>query len=81
SRLFQYQLRFTVELLNLKYSGGPTKILKKYHSQIPHYPNLKAFKNGVERFNQLTTLEYQDLIKIMIFVLDELIPNRNLNKQ
>ncbi|CAG8592262.1 26300_t:CDS:2 [Dentiscutata erythropus] len=79
--LFQYQLWFTVDLLNLKYGGGPTKILEEHLSQISHYPNLKVFKNGFEKFNKLTASEYRDLMKITIFALDELIPDRNLNKQ
>ena len=38
--LFQYQLRFTVELLD----SGTIKILEERLSQIPRYPNLKFLK-------------------------------------
>ncbi|GBC03319.1 hypothetical protein RclHR1_05070003 [Rhizophagus clarus] len=78
--LFQYQLRFTVELLNSKYGSGPIKILEERFSQIPRYPNLKIFKNGFERLNRLTASEYWDLMKVMIFALDNLISDKNLNK-
>ena len=78
--LFQYQLRFTMELLNSNYGNNPIKILEKHLSQIPRYPNLKIFKNGLERLNRLTASEYRDLMKVMLFILDELIEDKNLNK-
>ncbi|GES82464.1 hypothetical protein GLOIN_2v1488090 [Rhizophagus clarus] len=78
--LFQYQLRFTVELLNLKYRSSSIKILEERLSQIPHYPNLKIFKSGFERLNRLTASEYRDLMKVMLFILDDLILDKNLNK-
>src|SRR5947207_13334040 len=78
--LFQYQLRFTVELLNLKCGSGPIKILEERLTQIPRYPNLKIFKNGFERLNRLTASEYRDLMKVMLFTLDNLISDNNLNK-
>jgi hypothetical protein len=78
--LFQYQLRFTVELLKLKYSNSPIKTLEERLSQIPRYPNLKIFKNGFERLNRLTASEYRDLMKVMLFVLEDLISDKKLNK-
>jgi len=63
--LFQYQLKFMVELLKLKYGNSPIKILEERLSQIPRYPNLKIFKNGFERLNRLTALEYCDLMKVI----------------
>lgn len=78
--LFQYQLRFTVKLLNSKYGSGPIKILEERLSQIPRYPNLKIFRNGFERLNRLTASEYRDLMKVMLFALDDLISDENLNK-
>ena len=78
--LFQYQLRFTIELLKLKYGNGITKILEERLVKIPRYPKLKVFKNGFERFNQLTAAEYRDLMKIMLFILDESIVDKKLNK-
>ena len=42
--LFQYQLQFTVELLNLKYGGNSIRILEERLSQIPRYPNLKILE-------------------------------------
>lgn len=78
--LFQYQLRFTVELLNSKYSNNLIRTLEKRLSQIPRYPNLKVFKNGFERLTRLTAAEYRDLMKIMLFVLDDLTSDKKLNK-
>ncbi|PKB94531.1 hypothetical protein RhiirA5_438560 [Rhizophagus irregularis] len=78
--LFQYQLQFMVELLNLKYRSSSIKLLEERLSQIPRYPNLKIFKNGFERLNRLTALEYRDLMKIILFALDNLTSDENLNK-
>ncbi|RGB28738.1 hypothetical protein C1646_767459 [Rhizophagus diaphanus] len=60
--------------------NGPIKILEERLSQIPRYPNLKIFKSGIERLNQLTASEYCDLMKIILFVLDGLILDKKLNK-
>ena len=76
--LFQYQLRFTVELLNLKCGSSSIKILEERLSKIPRYPNLKIFKSGFERLNRLTASEYRDLMKVMLFVVDNLY-NQNTN--
>ncbi|RGB27854.1 hypothetical protein C1646_768527 [Rhizophagus diaphanus] len=69
-----------VELLNLKYGSGLIKLLEERLSQISRYPNLKIFKNGFERLNRLTASEYRDLMKIILFALDNLTSDENLNK-
>ncbi|RIB26737.1 hypothetical protein C2G38_2029966 [Gigaspora rosea] len=78
--LFQYQLRFTIELLKLKYSSSAIKILEKCLTKIPRYSKLKVFKNGIEGFNRLTAAKYRELMKIMLFILNELIIDKKLNK-
>jgi hypothetical protein len=77
---FSIPITIHIELLDLKYGSGPIKILEKRLSQIPRYPNFRIFKNGFERLNRLTTSEYRYLMKIMLFVLDELILDKKLNK-
>ena len=74
--LFQYQLRFTVELLG----SSSIKILEERLSQIPRHPNLKIFKNGLERLTRLTAAEYRALMKVMLFTLDNLLLDEKLNK-
>ncbi|CAG8680900.1 9487_t:CDS:2, partial [Racocetra fulgida] len=64
--LFKYQLQFTVKLLILRYGNGPIKNLEEHLSRIPRHPNLKVFKNGFDKFKQLTAAEYRDLMKIDI---------------
>ncbi len=39
---------------------------------IPHYPSLKIFSNSLKSIVRLTASEYHDLMKIMIFVVDNL---------
>ncbi|CAG8646879.1 2986_t:CDS:1, partial [Gigaspora rosea] len=50
--LFKDQLRFTIELLKLKHGNDPIRILEEL-SQIPRYPNLKVFKNGLKKTNSV----------------------------
>jgi len=78
--LFQYQLWFIVELLNLRHGSSLIRILEKHLSQISHYPNLKVFKNGFKRLKRLIALKYQDLMRITLFALDDLISDKKLNK-
>ncbi|CAG8760212.1 1831_t:CDS:2, partial [Racocetra fulgida] len=78
--LFKYQLQFTVKLLISRYGNGPIKNLEECLSQIPRHPNLKVFKNGFDKFKRLTATEYRDLMKIVLFALDGLIPDKKLNK-
>ena len=46
--------------------------------KIPRFTNLKIFKNGLQSISRLTANEYHDLIKVMVFVIDNLY-NENTN--
>jgi hypothetical protein len=50
-------------------------------SNIPRFPELKIFKNGIQSLSRITAKEYRNLMKVMIFVLDNLIIDENLNKK
>ncbi|RHZ89364.1 hypothetical protein Glove_16g23 [Diversispora epigaea] len=66
--LFKYQIEFTMELLKKK------KSLNKVNERIadiPRHSQLKIFKKGIQ-LSRLTTSEYRDMIKIMVFVVDNL---------
>ncbi|RHZ84658.1 hypothetical protein Glove_78g212 [Diversispora epigaea] len=66
--LFKYQIEFTMELLKKK------KSLNKVNERIadiPRHSQLKVFKKGIQLF-RLTASEYRDMMKIMVFVVDDL---------
>ncbi|RHZ84782.1 hypothetical protein Glove_75g60 [Diversispora epigaea] len=66
--LFKYQIEFTMELLKKK------KSLNKVNERIaniPRHSQLKVFKKGIQ-LSRLTASEYRDIMKIMVFVVDDL---------
>ncbi|RHZ51697.1 hypothetical protein Glove_475g37 [Diversispora epigaea] len=66
--LFKYQIKFTMELLKKK------KSLNKVNERIadiPRHSQLKVFKKGIQ-LSRLTASEYRDMMKIMVFVVDDL---------
>jgi hypothetical protein len=69
--LFRYQVEFTCEILKLQHSGALVDELNYRLSEIPHYQDLKIFSNGLQ-IARLTANEYRNLMKVMVFVLDNL---------
>ena len=69
--LFRYQVEFTCEILKLQHSGALVDELNYRLSEIPRYQDLKIFSNGLQ-IARLTANEYRNLMKVMIFVLDNL---------
>ncbi|RHZ82661.1 hypothetical protein Glove_106g30 [Diversispora epigaea] len=66
--LFKYQIEFTMELLKKK------KLLNKVNERIvdiSRHSQLKVFKKGIQ-LSRLTASEYRDIMKIMVFVVDDL---------
>ena len=47
-------------------------------AKIPRFNNLKIFKNRLQSISRLTANEYHDLMKVMVFVIDNLY-NENIN--
>jgi len=69
--LFRYQIEFTCELLKLQHSNALVDELNFRLSEIPRYQNLKIFSNGLQ-VARLTANEYRSLMKVMVFVVDNL---------
>ena len=69
--LFRYQVEFTCEILKLQHSSVLVDELNYCLSEIPHYQDLKIFSNGLQ-IARLTANEYQNLMKVMVFVMDNL---------
>ena len=79
--LFKYQIKFTCDLLKEKYGASILDTIDNRLANIPRFPELKIFKNGIQTLARLTASEYRNLMKVMIFVLDNLNIGELLNKK
>jgi hypothetical protein len=76
--LFQYQIIFTRDLLKMQHDNFLVNEMDRRLAKIPRFTNLKIFKNGLQSISRLTANEYRDLMKVMVFVIDNLY-NENTN--
>ncbi|RHZ78575.1 hypothetical protein Glove_161g1 [Diversispora epigaea] len=70
--LFQHQLNFTKILINKQCGKSVIDETNRRVKLIPRYKDLKSFPNSFLYLTLLTASEYQSLMKIMIFIVDEL---------
>ena len=77
--LFCYQITFTYEVLKLQHVDGNVLADKINHrlAAILHFPGLKIFSNELQSIARLTANEYQSLMKVMIFAVDNLYDGKN----
>jgi hypothetical protein len=73
--LYQYQIEFTKELL----SKSLIDKLNQRIAEIPRHPGIKRFSGGLQSIARLTASEYRDLMKVMVFVVDNLL-NKTLTE-
>jgi hypothetical protein len=69
--LFRYQIEYTYELLKL-HNNIIVNELDRRLSVIPHFTGLKIFSNGIQSIARMTANEYRSLMKVMLFVMDNL---------
>ncbi|RHZ82174.1 hypothetical protein Glove_113g35 [Diversispora epigaea] len=69
---FQHQLNFTKILINKQCGKSVIDEINNRVKLIPRYKDLKSFPNGFLHLTLLTASEYRSLMKIMIFIVDEL---------
>jgi hypothetical protein len=72
--LFVYQITFTREILKLQHHNGNMLVNKidRRLAAIPRFPDLKIFSNGLQSIARLTANEYHNLMKVTLFVIDNL---------
>src|SRR6185437_12003644 len=70
--LFKHQINFTCSLLKEKYKASILDTIDNRLANIPRFSELKIFKNGIQSLARIIANEYRNLIKVMIFVLDNL---------
>jgi len=73
--LFRWQIEFTLELLRLQHDNKLVDELDRRLATIPRYPELKVFPKGLQSIARLTANEYRSLMKVMMFVVDNLYEN------
>ena len=76
-----YNIRDTFDLLKDLYRASILDIIDNRLANIPRYPELKIFKNGIQSLARLIASEYRNLMKVMIFVLDNLNISESLSKK
>lgn len=70
--LFRWQIELTLDLLKLQHGNKLVDELDRRLAMIPRYPDLKVFPKGLQSIARLTASEYRSLMKVMIFVIDNL---------
>ncbi|KAF0369725.1 zn-finger domain-containing protein [Gigaspora margarita] len=78
--LFNYQI-ILYNLLKELYGASILDKLDNRLANIPRFPELKIFKNGIQSLSRITANKYCNLMKVMIFVLDNLDISEALNKK
>ncbi|RHZ85339.1 hypothetical protein Glove_66g184 [Diversispora epigaea] len=73
--LYHYQIEFTKELL----SKSSIDKFNRRIAEIPRHPGLKIFARGLQSIARLTANEFRDLMKVMVFVVDDL-HNKDLSE-
>jgi hypothetical protein len=73
--LFHYQIDYTKKLLGEQCGKSLNDEIDRRLAAIPRFSGLKIFTNGIQSIARLTANEYRNLMKIMIFVVDNLYKN------
>ena len=74
--LFHYQIEYTIDLL-----GKSLEVkMNQRIAMIPRHPGLKRFSKGLQSIARLTASEYRDLMKVMVFVVDDLLLSKDLSE-
>ena len=71
--LYHYQIKYTKELLESLKGKSAVDEMNRRIATMPRHPGLKIFSRGLQSIAQLTASEYRDLMKIMVFVIDDLL--------
>ncbi len=77
--LFHYQIEYTQELLRLQHGNFLVDEVNHRLAAIPRYPGLKIFSSGLQSIARLTASEYRNLMKMMVFVVDNLYDENTKN--
>src|SRR3954470_20746544 len=71
----KYLLEFTREYLQQKVNAKAVKDMDHRLCTISRYPGLIILKNGLENISKFTANDYRNIMKVIIFVIDNLYEN------
>ena len=71
----KYLLEFTREYLRQKVSNKVVTDMDHRFCAIPRFPGLIVLKNGLENISKFTANDYRNIMKVIIFVVDNLYGN------
>jgi len=71
----KYLLEFTREFLQRKVGAKAVKEMDRRLCAIPRYPGLIVLKNGLENISKFTANDYRNIMKVIVFVIDNLYEN------
>jgi hypothetical protein len=77
--LFHYQIEFTCGILKNMNGISLLDEMDRRLSKIPRFQGLKIFSNGIQSIARFTANEYRDLMKVMVFIMDNLYSNNIKN--
>lgn len=70
--LFRYQIEYTRDFLKNQHGKFLVDELDRRLAAIPRFSGLKIFGSGLQSISRLTANEYRNLMKVMVFVVDNL---------
>lgn len=70
--LFHYQIDFTQKLLKEQHGKNLVDEIDRRLAAIPRFSGLKIFRKGLSSIARLTADDHRNLMKVMIFVIDNL---------
>ena len=71
--LYNYQVSYTRELLKEFCGQIAVDELDNRLANIPRFPGLKIFKNGLENIKRFTADEFRNMMKVFVFVIEGII--------
>ena len=71
--LFNYQVTYTRELIKDLCGQVAVDKLDNRLANIPRFPGLKIFKNGLENIKRFTADKFRNMMKVFMFVIEGII--------
>src|SRR6266516_8004301 len=71
----KYLLEFTREFLRQKVNARAVREMDRRLCAIPQYPGLIVLKNGLKNISKFTANDYHNIMKVIVFVIDNLYEN------
>jgi len=79
--LFYYQIEYTWKLLKELFGTSIIDEMDRKLAKIPRFPGLKIFSYGIQTIACFTAKEYRELMKVIVFVIDNLYNDTMQNKE